>query len=186
MSQSNGPAGPGDSAQDPATDPARNAPVDTAWRIHAALGEWTARVDAKASFALTLESAALAGIVALSDKDRLFANLTGFSTRGPLWAGVLLILAGAILAILVVTPRLRRKGMLQAESAENFIYFGHLQFWDAAHLAQKLQDQDMLPILSNQLVNMSKIAWRKHRFVQLSFLLAAVGGGLVFIAGLAT
>ncbi|MFJ8669757.1 hypothetical protein [Streptomyces sp. NPDC093600] len=59
-------------------------PRETAWRIHAALGEWTARVDAKASFALTLESAALAGIAALSDKNRLFSNLTGFGVRGPL------------------------------------------------------------------------------------------------------
>ncbi|MFJ1551427.1 Pycsar system effector family protein [Streptomyces sp. NPDC088246] len=74
----------------------------------------------------------------------------------------------------------------QIESPENFIYFGHIQFWDAASLAQKLRDQDMLPVLSNQLINISKIAWRKHRFVQLSFLLAAVGGALVFVAGLTT
>ncbi|WP_406466462.1 Pycsar system effector family protein [Streptomyces sp. NBC_01594] len=163
---------------------AASDPSETAWRIHAALGEWTARVDAKASFALTLESAALAGIVALSDKNRLFANLTGFTARGPLWAGVLLILAGAVLAILVVAPRLRSKRKLRTEFGQNFIYFGHLQFWEPATLAQKLQDQDMLPVLSTQLVNMSKIAWRKHRFVQLSFLLAALGGVLVFIAGL--
>ncbi|MFG6294122.1 Pycsar system effector family protein [Streptomyces rochei] len=158
-------------------------PHETAWRIHAALGEWTARVDAKASFALTLESAALAGIVALSDKNRLFSNLTGFGVRGPLWAGILLILTAAVLAILVVAPRLRAKKKLEAESSENFIFFGHLQFWEPTALAQKLQEQDMLPVLTNQLVNMSKIAWRKHRFVQLSFLLAGIGGVLVFIAG---
>uniref|UniRef100_UPI003518B20D Pycsar system effector family protein n=1 Tax=Streptomyces calvus TaxID=67282 RepID=UPI003518B20D len=158
-------------------------PRETAWRIHAALGEWTARVDAKASFALTLESAALAGIVALSDKDRLFSNLTGFGVRGPLWTGILLILAAAVLAILVVAPRLRAKKKLEAEFSENFIFFGHLQYWEPTALAQKLQEQDMLPVLTNQLVNMSKIAWRKHRFVQLSFLLAGLGGVLVFIAG---
>ncbi|KUN58205.1 hypothetical protein AQJ54_42720 [Streptomyces griseorubiginosus] len=160
-----------------------STPEETAWRIHAALGEWTGRVDAKASFALTLESAALAGIVALSDKNRLFANLTGFSARGPLWAGVVLILAGAVLSILVVVPRLRCKNVLKCESPDNFIYFGHLQFWDPAALAQKIEQTEMLPVLSNQLVNMSKIAWRKHRFVQWSFLLSALGGILVFIAG---
>ncbi|MFF9101946.1 Pycsar system effector family protein [Streptomyces rubrogriseus] len=159
-------------------------PYETAWRVHTALGEWTARVDAKASFALTLESAALAGIVALSDKNRLFSNLTGFSVRGPLWAGILLILVGAVLAIFVVTPRLRSREKLKEEFAENFIYFGHLQFWQPEALTRTLQDQDILPILSAQLVNMSKIAWRKHRFVQLSFLLAGLGGALVFIAGI--
>ncbi|MGP3687153.1 Pycsar system effector family protein [Streptomyces sp. IBSNAI002] len=161
-------------------------PRETAWRIHAALGEWTARVDAKASFALTLESAALAGIVALSDKNRLFANLTGFGVRGPLWAGILLILAAAVLAILVVVPRLRPREALKAEFDQNFIYFGHLQFWEPTALADRLQQQDMLPALSNQLVNMSKITWRKHRFVQLSFVLAGLGGTLVFIAGIAS
>ncbi|MFB7609863.1 Pycsar system effector family protein [Streptomyces gardneri] len=156
-------------------------PRETAWRIHAALGEWTTRVDTKASFALTLESATLAGIVALSDKNRLFSNLTGFGVRGPLWAGILLILAAAIL---VVAPRLRAKKKLEAEVSENFIFFGHLQHWEPTALAQKLQEQDMLPVLTNQLVNMSKIAWKKHRYVQLSFRLAGIGGVLVFIAGI--
>lgn len=160
-------------------------PRETAWRIHTAITEWTARVDAKASFALTLESAALAGIVALSDKDRLFSDRTGLATQAPLWAGTLMILAGAVLAILVVAPRLRSQRALKAEFPEHFVYFGHLQYWEPSELAQKLQEQDMLPVLSTQLVNMSKIAWRKHRLVQLSFFLAGVGGALVLIAGLA-
>lgn len=157
---------------------------ETAWRIHEAIGEWTWRVDAKASFALTLESAALAGIVALSDDGHRFSRLHGYGARVPLWAGAVLILAGAVLAALVVVPRLRKVKLLKNEAPDNFIYFGHLQYWDPATLAEKLAQDNTLPILSNQLVNMSKIAWRKHRFVQLSFLLAAVGGVLVFIAGL--
>ncbi|MFE6819604.1 Pycsar system effector family protein [Streptomyces sp. NPDC057675] len=104
--------------------------------------------------------------------------------RGPLWAGILLILAAAVLAILVVAPRLRAKKKLEAEFSENFIFFGHLQYWEPTALAQKLQEQDMLPVLTHQLVNMSKIAWKKHRYVQLSFLLAGIGGVLVFIAGI--
>lgn len=32
-------------------------------------------------------------------------------------------------------------------------------------------------------INMSKIAWKKHRHVQLSFILAGLGGTLVLIAG---
>lgn len=158
-------------------------PRDTAWRIHQALGEWTARVDAKASFALTLESAALAGIVALSDKGHIFDNLTGLRVRAPLWAGIFLIMAGAFCAITVVAPRLRSRKQLQAEASDHFIYFGHLQFWEPTTLTQKLEQQDMLPILSNQLINMSKIAWKKHRHVQLSFILSGLGGALILVAG---
>ncbi|WP_225827136.1 Pycsar system effector family protein [Streptomyces naphthomycinicus] len=66
--------------------------------------------------------------------------------RGPLWAGILLILTAAVLAILVVTPCLRAKKKLEAEFSENFIFFGHLQFWEPTALAQKLQEQDLLPV----------------------------------------
>jgi hypothetical protein len=52
--------------------------VETAWRIHTELGNWTAKVDAKASFALTLESAATAGVIALSTNDHVLANLHGW------------------------------------------------------------------------------------------------------------
>ncbi|MEU1512943.1 Pycsar system effector family protein [Streptomyces sp. NPDC005811] len=141
-------------------------------------------MDAKASFALTLESAALAGIVALSDEGRLFGSLYGWGARALLWTGSVLILAGAVLAILVVTPRLRSRSALEHEAPQSFIYFGHLQFWKPEDLETALQRQDMLPMLSRQLINTSKIAWRKHRFVQVSFLLAAIGGAFVFFAGL--
>lgn len=74
------------------TPPSTPESHETAWRIHAAIGEWTARVDAKASFALTLESAALAGIVALSDDGHLFGDLHGWGARAPVWTGAVLIL----------------------------------------------------------------------------------------------
>lgn len=38
----------------------------------------------------------------------------------------------------------------------------------------------MLPVVSKQLVNMSKIAWKKHVLVKLSMILAATGG-LAFV-----
>lgn len=155
---------------------------ESAWRIHQALGEWTARVDTKASFALTLESAALAGIVALSDNGHIFDNLAGVRARAVLWLGIALIMTGAIFAVLVVVPRLRKKKTLREEATNHFVYFGHLQFWKQADLAQKLEQADMLPVLSGQLIRMSEIAWKKHRFVQLSFGLAGLGALLVIVA----
>ncbi|WP_229858814.1 Pycsar system effector family protein [Streptomyces anandii] len=116
----------------------------------------------------------------------MFDNLHGWGAKSVLWTGTFFILAAAVLAILVVVPRLRSRKTLEIEAGRNFIYFGHLQFWNPADLEDALKQQEILPILSHQLVNMSKIAWRKHRFVQLSFVLAAVGGVFVFIAGIAT
>ncbi|WP_198351844.1 Pycsar system effector family protein [Streptomyces typhae] len=157
--------------------------VDTTWRIHGALGEWTARVDAKASFALTLESAATAGIIALSGDDRLFADLHGWGVRVPLWIGTIIILVGGFLAMLVVVPRLRSSKDLEAEAPNHFIYFGHLRHREVGELATALQHTDVLPVLSQQLIKMSEIAWRKHRYVQCSFVCFGVGAFIVFIAG---
>ncbi|MFF9011233.1 Pycsar system effector family protein [Streptomyces goshikiensis] len=157
--------------------------VDTAWRIHGALGDWTARVDAKASFALTLESAATAGIIALSADDRLFADLHGWSARAPLWIGTVIILVGGVWAMLVVVPRLRSSKDLEAEAPNHFIYFGHLRHREVTELATALQHTDVLPVLSQQLIKMSEIAWRKHRYVQCSFVCFGVGAFIVFIAG---
>lgn len=49
----------------------RSSDLETAWRIHAGLGEWTSKVDAKASFALALESAGVATVIALSDEKNI-------------------------------------------------------------------------------------------------------------------
>ncbi|MGQ4732580.1 Pycsar system effector family protein [Streptomyces sp. Ju416(a)] len=159
--------------------------IETAWRIHGAIGEWTARVDAKASFALTLESAATAGIIALSADDQMFADLHGWGVRAPLWLGTMLILAGGIFATLVVVPRLRAPHELATEAPSHFIYFGHLRHREPAELATALQQADVLPVLSQQLIKMSDIAWRKHRHVQWSFACFGLGALIVFIAGVA-
>ncbi|GGL84252.1 hypothetical protein GCM10010095_81290 [Streptomyces anthocyanicus] len=156
--------------------------AETAWRIHGAVGEWTARVDAKAAFALTLESAAAAGIIALSGNGNIFDDLRGWGPRCLLWAGSTLILIGAVFAVLVVVPRLRAPRM-QAEAPDNFVYFGHLMHREAAELAESLRRTDtLLPVLSRQLIVMSKIAWSKHRHVQMSLVFFALGLMLVVIA----
>ncbi|MFJ2900598.1 Pycsar system effector family protein [Streptomyces sp. NPDC087218] len=156
--------------------------VETAWRIHAELGNWTAKVDAKASFALTLASAAIAGVIALSTDDHVLANLEGWG-RALLWVGTVFILASGIFAMLVVVPRLRAR-KVKEEAPSNFIYFGHLMHREPGELAAALEKTDVLPVLSRQLIAMSKITWGKHRHVQWSFITFGLGAGLVFLAGL--
>ncbi|MEU6673454.1 Pycsar system effector family protein [Streptomyces sp. NPDC046925] len=171
------------SDQDPNAADASARATETAWKIHAAIGEWTARVDAKASFALTLQSAAIAGILALSSDGHPLADLHGGGALTLLWCGIVLVMVGAVFAMLVVVPRLRAPKML-TEAPDNFIYFGHLMHREPGELALALQQKDPLPVLTHQLIMMSRIAWVKHRHVQWSFLCFLAGVLLVFLAGI--
>lgn len=156
--------------------------VETAWRIHAALGDWTARVDVKASVVLTLELACLAGLLTLSGEGLLPRASHGFAFV-LLWCGTGFLLGGAGCAVLVVVPRMRARHM-RAETPDNFVYFGHLRSWDPARLGRALEG-DVLPVLTREIVIASRVAWRKHRLVQCSVALAAAGGLLLFAVTLA-
>lgn len=156
-------------------------PLDLAWRIHAALTDWTGKVDAKASFALTLGSAVLGGVVVASSTGPL-RSLDGGAVLA-LRAGVVLLCASVVLAALAVIPRLRSRDA-RRDAAENFIFFGHLKEWTSDRLEDALRQRDALPMMARQNIAMSEIAWRKHRFVQISLCLTLAGAGAVSLAGL--
>jgi Family of unknown function (DUF5706) len=164
------------------TDP-DEAARETAWRIHAALADWTARADAKASFVLTVESAALIGIGALFNLNGQLRDIVGVFPNVLLWTGVALLTAAALLAASAVSPRTRRK-KVQSEWQDNFIYFGHLRHWEAQELAEALRTRDPLPVLTRQLTAMSQIAWTKYERVERSLVLAVAGAMAVSLAGL--
>jgi hypothetical protein len=157
--------------------------IDNAWKIHAAQVDWTGKVDTKASFAFALESAIIATTVALSASGRLFSDLP--PGIGPLfyWLGLLSLVAGAFFALVVVRPRLKATG-LHKGSEENYIYFGHAQYWEGDDLAAALKERDILPVITRQIVVMADIAWQKHRWVQWSMTLGGVGGALLVACGL--
>lgn len=156
-------------------------PIDTAWRIHGAITDWTGKVDAKASFALAIESAILAGVITLSADDHLLADLSGWKELWTYRLGVALLVAAVLAVMSVVLPRLRGR-RTKSEWRSNFIYFGHLRHWPPDQLTDALQDEPLLPALSHQLVKMSEIAWRKHRALQVSLWLSVVGTALVGVA----
>jgi hypothetical protein len=162
--------------------PSKDA-IETAWKIHGALADWTGKVDAKASFTLAIESALIAAIGTLSASGRLFTQRDRWWEETGYWTGVGLIAIGVFFAIRTVRPRLRRSDSKQ-ESRENFIYFGHLRHWNEKDLTKALCGRDPLPMLSRQLINMSKIAWQKHRRVQYSLAFASVGAVVAFATGL--
>lgn len=157
------------------------AAIDTAWRIHQAQVEWTGKVDAKATFAFAIESAALATVVALTTNGRLFSDLEKYWLI-LYWVGLISLLISASFAALVVIPRLRSKHLAK-ESQTNFIYFGHARLWDVKELESALKDTAVLPQLSLQIVRMADISWTKHVRVQWSFCLAALGGIALVVCG---
>ena len=67
------------------------------------------------------------------------------------------------------------------EWPNNFIYFGHLKFWDPTKLPASIKQKDLLPVLTQQIVRMSEIAWKKHVAVKISMWIALVGGAALVV-----
>ncbi|MFI9154871.1 Pycsar system effector family protein [Streptomyces sp. NPDC053367] len=147
--------------------------VETAWRIHSALADWTGKVDAKAGFALTLESAALGAMVAFAKADHHPAQAADTAPRLLFWLGAVLLGVAALASVSVVSPRLRTRR--PHDWREHFVFFGDLRHWEPARLAETLTTTSPLNSLTRQLVDMSEIAWAKHRRVRQSLVLAVAG-----------
>ena len=89
-------------------------PLDTAWRIHASVADWTGKVDTKASFALTLESAILAGVIAAATDGKALGDGSDPAAFLLYWIGVGLLLIAAFTCLSVVMPQLRGRAILGA------------------------------------------------------------------------
>jgi hypothetical protein len=166
-----------------AADGAAERATETAWRIHTSLSDWTGKVDNKAVFALSIESAMLAGTALLSSGPNALLDLGGTPASWLTRIGVILLGLSVLLAVAVVTPR-TRGALLRVDWPENFTYFGHLRLWDPEALAEHLRTADPLGSLSRQLVIMSKVAWRKALLVKLSLIIASAGAVCTVTAGL--
>ncbi|PSM37822.1 hypothetical protein C6Y14_40030 [Streptomyces dioscori] len=161
---------------------AETDPVETAWRVHTVLTDWAGKVDAKAAFALTLESAALGALIAVSGPGHRLGELDSTLPKVLFWLGVALLGLAALAAVSVVSPRLRSEPGLDREN--HFIYFGDLRHWDPQHLAERLGQVSPLESLTRQLVTMSQVVWVKHQRVRQSLMLAIAGSASVVLAWL--
>lgn len=153
-------------------------PVEQAWHIHGQIVAWTSNVDSKASFALAVESAVAAGVVTLAGDGHRLHGIVGSWENGLFYAGCGLLASAVVFVALVVRPRLRSKHV-KTEAPDNYIFFGHLRHWQPDDLAKALDQRDILPVLSRQLINMSRVAWLKHRLLQLSMYSAIIGTSLI-------
>lgn len=162
----------------------RDEATKTAWHVHGVLAEWTRTVDAKASFALAMESAALAGAAALSGSGHRLGAVSGALPTTVLWTGLALLGLSAVLAVLAVLPRHERDGRERPDRPDAFIFYGHLRHWTPEELAAGLSRHQPLPALTRQLVAMSRILWAKQRLVRQSLLGAVAGCLLIALAAL--
>lgn len=144
--------------------------------------EWTGKVDAKAGFVLTLDAAAIATGVALSAEGMVFHGITESWLQVPYGLSLLLFVGAALLAVWAVAPALR-PGKLKEEAKVDFIYFGHARHWESSDLAEALENQDPLPVVTRQVVRMAQIAWRKHSRVAWSTWLTGVGVVMMALSG---
>ena len=155
--------------------------IDFAWRVHEALDSWTGKVDTKSSIALGIEIAVLGFVVTLTDKPGRFSALHG-TDLNCFRIGLTLIVLSIFFSLAVVFPQLHRIKS-RRNWKTNMIYFGHLRRWSPADLAKALvagppEDEQ----LARQLVEMSKIAWRKHVWLQWSLISFAVGALCLLVA----
>ncbi|MFF8966037.1 Pycsar system effector family protein [Streptomyces globisporus] len=135
---------------------------------------WTEKADGKAAFVFGLATAALTAFATLS------AGLLPPDDRAPdarllcSWAGVALLLSSSAVSLCVVLPQLDH-AVSRTRWRSGFVYFGHLRHWDPDDLTQALLTREPLPVLSQQIVDMSRICYRKYRLVQVSIALASAG-----------
>jgi hypothetical protein len=156
--------------------------LDFAWRVHEAVQQWTTNVDQKSSIALVVLTAV--GAAAASEVFREGGGL--HDTHGAelvvVVAMVALLALAILLALFAVMPSLRHR-RARDESPEGLIYFGHLRHRSAEEVAAALaglDTQEATRQLARQLATTSRIAWRKHVFLQAS-LAAFLLGAILFV-----
>jgi hypothetical protein len=153
--------------------------LEQAWRVHTVQAEMTRSVDSKASIALAIETAVLAGVLSLASTGGLLADLAG-PARLVLWAGVAILVAGVGAVGAVVRPRLRAR----AAGGDDIVFFGHLRHWHEDDLVDELAGPELTTVVSRQAIAIAQIAWTKHRLLQHSLTATAAGAALVASASL--
>jgi hypothetical protein len=145
-------------------DMVSNQGSDFAWQVHAALNAWTERADGKASIMLAFQGAALVLLVPASDGAGRLGSI-------PIAAAGVTLLAAMGVALTAIMPMLGSARAHRKQADRNMVYFGHLRLWQARALAVRLghlSPADESRMLSQQLIIMSRIAWQKHRLLQVS------------------
>ena len=148
-------------------------PVDAgelvkAQKVHDSVAGSIGKADAKAGFVATMNTAVLAGVVALVHLDKL-------STAGRVLVslGVVLMVAALLCAVAVVLPILRARHTKHGSG--NVLYFGTVRHYTPEELADRLAGEDTAREMCAQAVVLSRLSWIKHRLLQLAMLSTIAG-----------
>jgi Pycsar effector protein len=155
-----------------------------AWRVHEAQETWGGKADVKASILLAIEGGALFAVVSAHAKDGLLTRLAGWHRLAEI-TGIACLLVAVSAATIAVFPRIGKAGPQRRAYRRHLIYFGHLRHWDASDLKARLENitaAEELDVLSQQLVEIAKLNWSKHRWIQVSLLLALSGILVISVA----
>ena len=151
--------------------------VEFAWRVHRAQTSWANNADVKASILLALEGGALYAVISALGDGGLLARLDVRTYPIANAIEIFALLLAIVAAAIAIFPRLGQKEK-DRDRHRQVIYFGDLRRWNAAelnsHIAGLTKDEE-LDVLSRQLAEMSKHNWVKHRWVQVSLILALAG-----------
>ncbi len=166
-----------------AAEPAAKGATEFAWRVHTAQESWANKGDIKASILLAFEGGVLYAVISAQGRGGFLASLSGWHHLAEV-TGIVLLLLGISAATIAVFPRLGRPDK-HRDNRHHAIYFGNLRHWNARelkdHLAGLDQDEE-LDALSQQLVEMARHNWTKHRWVQISLVLSLAGILLIAVA----
>jgi hypothetical protein len=165
-----------------AEEPSMQQALEFTWNAHQAVSDWSARLDTKSSILLSLETAATVVVVAATETGHVFARLQDlrlYAFRG----GLGLLLISIALAAFVVFPKSGQRKVHGGPSG--IVYYGDVRRWDAYELyayLSTLKPQQYLKLLTDQLVTLSRYAWKKHLQLRASMFLAALGAILLLSA----
>jgi hypothetical protein len=154
------------------------------WYAHQAIQAWTASVDVKSSIVVVIETAvAGAATKALITNNGELHSAVGLHLAVAICSMTALVLAVAC-ALWVVFPRLERNRTSRLPPT-GLVYFGHLRARDPSEIATalaKMAPEDERLQLAHQLHVTSKVAWRKHAWLQTSLSFFALGSALLVLA----
>jgi len=150
--------------------------------VHSAQEQWATRADTKAAVVFTVEGAIIAAIVAAFSNAALAGSIFGWRLL-MVWLGTLSSTVAVVTAFLVIIPQIGGRRRMAREA--HFVYFGHLRFWEAAELAERLtalSDPEQIAQLSAQLTKVGAGNWRKYLLLRAAVIAALLGALLLVLA----
>lgn len=146
--------------------------LELSWRVLGEVAGSISKADTKAGFVTGLNTAVLAGVLALTHLDRL-----GIAARVFVTIGAVLLVIALMFAVAVVLPILRARK--SKHTSGNFLYFGTVRQHSPAGLLARIASEDTAHTVCAQAVVLSRLSWLKHRLLQVSMLATIAGTNLI-------